>query len=33
MAMFSISKSFEPSGENPLFVAVNSAGPRVSLFT
>ena len=26
-------KIFEPSGENPYCVAVNSADPRVSLFT
>ena len=25
-------KSFEPSGENPIVVAVNNANPRVSLF-
>ena len=26
-------KTFEPSGENPYCVALNSADPRVSLFT
>ena len=26
-------KIFEPSGENPYCVAINSADPRVSLFT
>ena len=26
-------KTFEPSGENPYCVAVNSDDPRVSLFT
>ena len=33
MAVLSVLKSFEPSGENPHCVAVNSADPRVSLFT
>ena len=32
MAVFSVSKSFEPSEEIPTCVAVNSAEPRVPLF-
>ena len=33
MAVFIGLKIFEPSGGNPYCVAVNSADPRVSLFT
>ena len=33
MTMFSVSKIFEPSEENPYCVAVNSAEPKVLLFT
>ena len=33
LAMFSISKILEPSEKIPIVVVVNSANPRVSLFT
>ena len=33
MAVFFCLKIFEPSGGNPYYVVVNSADPRVSLFT
>ena len=33
MAVFFGLKIFEPSGGNPYYVAMNSADPRVSLFT
>ena len=33
MALFSVSKIFEPSGENPYCAVMNSFKPRVLLFT